>query len=197
MSKAVKSSKLASKNKGSIRLIGGQWGSRKLEVADLNGLRPTTDRVRETVFNWLNPYVHSSRCLDICAGSGALGFEALSRGAEYVDFVELNALAANAIKQSINMLEANACVHQCSAQDFLNRKVVKPYDIVFVDPPFDLNLHQIILNGLLEEGVLDEDALVYCEKPAKEILHLKGWQWHKLKKAKSVEFGLLLKSGES
>jgi len=139
MSKAVKSSKLASKNKGSIRLIGGQWGSRKLDVPDLNGLRPTTDRVRETVFNWLAPYVNNSHCLDVCAGSGALGFEALSS----VDFVELNLTAANSIKQSINVLEANAQVHQCSAQDFLSRKALKPYDIVFVDPPFDLNLHQM------------------------------------------------------
>jgi len=135
--------------------------------------------------------------LDICAGSGALGFEALSRGAEYVDFVELNALTANAIKQSINMLEANAEIYQCSAQDFLNRKVLKPYDVVFVDPPFDLNLHQEILQGLLAQGVLSKEALVYCEKPLKQELPLSGWQWHKLKKTKAIEFGLLLKSGES
>ena len=91
---------------GSCRIIGGKWRGRKIKFDDAEGLRPTTDRIRETVFNWLQPYIHQSRCLDAFAGSGVLGFEALSRGAQEIVFIEKNLKTVKRLKENINTLDA-------------------------------------------------------------------------------------------
>lgn len=182
---------------GVIRIIGGQWRSRKLVVPDLDGLRPTTDRIRETLFSWLLPYVADSHCLDVCAGSGGLGFEALSRGATQVDFVEKNPVAVKFLLENAKTLgikegiEAN--IDRRSILDFLKvNDQDKKYDIIFVDPPFDLNMHDDIFKALVDGEWLAEGAVIYCEKPRFSELSLPDdWYWLKEKRSKNLEFGLL------
>jgi len=127
---------------GSIRIIAGEWRGRKLPVIDVDGLRPTSDRIRETLFNWLMPYLSGSRCLDLFAGTGALGFEAASRGAHNVDFVESHRQVSQALSENIKLLEANAIVHNMAANAFLTRSATESFDLVFVDPPFAENMVQ-------------------------------------------------------
>lgn len=130
-----------------LRIIGGQWRGRRLSFPLLPGLRPTPDRVRETLFNWLNSRLPGSRCLDLFAGSGALGLEALSREAAQVDFVEQAKPAANAIRSALELLEAGGRgrVHQADAGTFIRKPPAAPYDLIFLDPPF----HQGWLDRIL------------------------------------------------
>ncbi|SEA15982.1 16S rRNA (guanine(966)-N(2))-methyltransferase RsmD [Microbulbifer marinus] len=173
-----------------LRIIGGRWRGRKLSFAPVEGLRPTGDRLRETLFNWLQFHLPEARCLDLFAGSGALGLEALSRGAEAVDFVELNRNAAQTLKTQLDLLQAeNGRVHNCSAADFL-AGCQSRYDIVFVDPPFAGDLWQQTLAALA--GHLGEEALVYVETPRDTALTLPaGWQIEKEKRAGQVSMRLL------
>ncbi|WP_448549467.1 16S rRNA (guanine(966)-N(2))-methyltransferase RsmD [Thalassotalea fusca] len=148
---------------GMIRIIGGQHRGRKLSVIDAQGLRPTTDRVKETVFNWLMPYIHGSRCLDCFAGSGSLGFEAWSRGAEHVMLIEKNPTAHQQLEANKALLDAQKIsIQKGDAIATLTKPPAQPFNIVFIDPPF--------FKGLLEEtlrqltlGWLAEDALIYIE----------------------------------
>ncbi|MFS1523633.1 16S rRNA (guanine(966)-N(2))-methyltransferase RsmD [Microbulbifer sp. 2304DJ12-6] len=168
-----------------LRIIGGQWRGRKLQFAAVAGLRPTGDRLRETLFNWLQCSLLGTRCLDLFAGSGALGLEALSRGATSVDFVELNAQAAHTLKEQLQLLGAfGAQVHNCKAHDFL-ASTSKRYDIVFVDPPFADNLWQESLDAL--ESHLAPEALVYVETPRNTALPTPPhWQLDKEKSTGQV-----------
>ena len=193
MNKQGKSPYSKSKNQGTIRIIGGKWRSRKITVAGVEGLRPTTDRVRETVFNWLMPYISGSHCLDVCAGTGVLGFEALSRGAVRVDFVESNATAANMLIENAKALDIDVEVTRQSILDYLKaNQSNKSYDIVFVDPPFDLQMHEQIFAELEKGNWLSSKALIYCEKPRLNQIKLpENWFWYKEKRNKNIEFGLL------
>lgn len=152
-----------SSQSGVIRIISGQFRSRKLKVHDLEGLRPTTDRVKETVFNWLMNDVAHATVLDCFAGSGGLGFEALSRYAEQVTFIELNKQAANQIKDNITLLKAdNAQVVQGDCLNSLS--TLKPsFDLVFVDPPFRQGLAQQCCDTLTALNKIKEDGLIYIE----------------------------------
>ncbi|WP_299585198.1 16S rRNA (guanine(966)-N(2))-methyltransferase RsmD [uncultured Microbulbifer sp.] len=168
-----------------LRIIGGQWRGRKLQFAQVEGLRPTGDRLRETLFNWLQFYLPGAHCLDLFAGSGALGLEALSRGAASVDFIELNPQAARTLKQQLQLLEAtDGQVHNCRATDFLS-DAGKPYDIVFVDPPFADDLWQESLSALA--GQLSQGALIYIETPRNTLLSTPpSWSPIKEKRAGQV-----------
>ncbi|MGL6159795.1 16S rRNA (guanine(966)-N(2))-methyltransferase RsmD [Microbulbifer sp.] len=179
------SRKSASRPLSQLRIIGGRWRGRKLQFAPVAGLRPTGDRLRETLFNWLQFHLPGARCLDLFAGSGALGLEALSRGAAGVDFVELNRGAARTLKEQLGALQAqNGRVHYTSASDFLAHTDTR-YDIVFVDPPFDGDLWQETLAAL--GGHLAKNALVYVETPRdKVVLPPDGWQIAKEKRAGQV-----------
>ncbi len=106
-------------NTNTLRIIGGDWRSRKLSFVDAEGLRPTPDRIRETLFNWLQGYIHGANCLDLFAGSGILGLEALSRGATQVDFVEMNQAAAKQLESNLDLLNANSNVYHQDALDYL------------------------------------------------------------------------------
>jgi len=141
---------------GQIRIIGGQWRGRKLPVPDSAGLRPTTDRVRETLFNWLAPVLPAARCLDCFAGSGALGLEALSRYAGSATLLELERPVAQQLMKNLQTLNAhNGKVIQTNALTFLAQPG-EPFDVVFIDPPFR--------QGLLEQNHwLADDALIYVE----------------------------------
>lgn len=144
-----------------VRIIGGQWKGRKLSFPAHAGLRPTLGRVRETLFNWLAPYLGGTHCLDLYAGSGALGFEALSRGAAEVTFVERDRKAVAAIKANVERLHARASVHQQPAERFLSR-TSGAFHIIFADPPFDHPFGEAQLHTLL--GRLEPQGLLYLER---------------------------------
>ncbi|MCO1332867.1 16S rRNA (guanine(966)-N(2))-methyltransferase RsmD [Microbulbifer sp. OS29] len=168
-----------------LRIIGGQWRGRKLQFAPVEGLRPTGDRLRETLFNWLQFDLHGAHCLDLFAGSGALGLEALSRGARSVDFVELNTHAARTLTEQLKFLGAEgALVHNTKAYDFLGSGD-KKYDIVFVDPPFADDLWQESLDTL--SARLAPGALIYVETPRNTVPSvLTSWYLEKEKGAGRV-----------
>ncbi len=163
------------KSAGQIRIIAGKHKGRKLPVLMAEGLRPTTDRVKETVFNWLMPYIHQANCLDCFAGSGSLGFEAMSRGAAQVTLVELNRAAAKQLQANKELLKANNVnVISNDALSFLKEGTLKEglandsqesFDLVFIDPPFRKQLVEQAAQLLNSYG-LAEDALIYVEMEA-------------------------------
>lgn len=147
-----------------LRIIGGQWRGQKLEFPERPGLRPTGDRVRETLFNWLGHTLQGAQCLDLFAGSGALGIEALSRGATHCDFVDTDREASTYIDRHLGRLDANHCgaTYCAAASDFLG-SASKTWDIVFVDPPFDARVGEATLTLLLTGGHITLDSWVYFE----------------------------------
>ena len=159
-----------------LRIIGGQWRSRKLQFTDAPGLRPTPDRIRETLFNWLQADIHSAVCLDLFAGSGALGFEALSRGAQQLVFVEKDKKAASQLEANLKLLNAaEAEVHCLDALEYLQGDYYKKskkggcvLDIVFLDPPYRKGLLDKSLKLLKEKGLIDQHSLIYLEHEAEE-----------------------------
>jgi len=155
------------------------------------GLRPTTDRVKETVFNWLMPYIHEANCLDCFAGAGSLGFEALSRGAAQVHLVELNNAAAKQLNANKQLLKAdNMRVSNTNVLDFLKAKATQNFDMVFIDPPFRQDL-VVQTCELLENGWLTEKALIYIEMESEGCQQLpNNWQLLKEKVAGQVAYRL-------
>ncbi|WP_288131900.1 16S rRNA (guanine(966)-N(2))-methyltransferase RsmD [Microbulbifer sp.] len=173
-----------------LRIIGGRWRGRKLAFAPIEGLRPTGDRLRETLFNWLQFHLPGARCLDLFAGSGALGLEALSRGAGSVDFVELHRGAAQTLRQQLDLLQAeHGRVHNCPAEMFLTQAALQQesFDLVFIDPPFAGDLWQETISQLCDASLLAENALIYIESPRdKPVPVPPGWQLEKEKQAGQV-----------
>jgi 16S rRNA (guanine966-N2)-methyltransferase len=177
---------------GSLRIIAGRWRGRKLAVLDLAGLRPTSDRIRETVFNWLQPYVGGASCLDLFAGTGALGLEAASRGAENVTLVELNNKAVAQLKTQCQILNADQCqIHHQAASEFLSLNQLQ-YDIIFIDPPYQDDCWSDVAQQLIGSNSLAKDALIYLEYPKQiEMPKLpRQWQLMKEKKAGGVNYCL-------
>jgi 16S rRNA (guanine(966)-N(2))-methyltransferase RsmD len=171
-----------------VRIIGGLWRSRILEFPDVAGLRPTPDRVRETLFNWLGRDLTGWACLDLFAGSGALGFEALSRGAASVVMVESNPAALAALRENARKLGAvNLTVVRGDALEFA-RGARSRFDVVFVDPPYRLHLHAAAL--ALVRGLLVEEGRVYAESEA-ALDAPRGWVILKRARAGKVHFHLL------
>ncbi|WP_085300166.1 16S rRNA (guanine(966)-N(2))-methyltransferase RsmD [Cognaticolwellia mytili] len=166
--------------KGQIRIIAGQYRGRKLPVLMADGLRPTTDRVKETVFNWLMPYVQDAKCLDCFAGSGGLGFEALSRGAKSVTFIELNKAAAQQLTANKTLLKAdNIDILSTNALEFL-QKNQQEFSLVFIDPPFRKGLAQKTAEALSQQG-LSENALIYVEMESDNNQQVMPSHWQLLK----------------
>lgn len=186
---------------GKLRIIGGEWRRRLLPVLDLPGLRPTTDRVRETLFNWLQQDIPGARCLDLFAGSGALGFEAASRGAASVTLLELQSGAYQMLLDNINTLAAAAAgsaaadalnVQQQDALEWLLNAAAQPYDVVFVDPPFAAKLLARSCELLEQRGWLAPEACIYLEMDSKQALPALPdcWKIVKQKKAGQVSYCL-------
>ena len=182
---------------GSCRIIGGKWRGRVIHFDDAEGLRPTTDRIRETVFNWLQVYLPGSICLDAFAGSGVLGLEALSRGAAELVFIEKNKKTASKIKDNIKMLDAQGCtVYQQDVLAWLksvqsSAQIGKPFDLVFLDPPFHLDLLARCSAKLVSCGCLAKDAVIYVEHAVDEEVKLPaGWKKLKQKRAGQVSYQL-------
>lgn len=151
-------------NDGFIRLISGQWRGKKLPVKDKQGLRPTTDRTKETLFNWLMHDIRNANCLDCFSGSGSLGFEALSRYSKYCTFLELDKQVAKQLQTNIDTLKIdNAKVIQGNSLKYLSLPAPLQYDVVFVDPPFSLGLAQPCIEQLESNGYLADECLIYIE----------------------------------
>lgn len=180
---------------GSVRIIGGELRSRKISFPDAAGLRPSADRVRETLFNWLQMAIPAARVLDLFAGSGALGFEAASRGASSVVMVEKAKPAANALRDNRDALATTAVqIIEADALIWLRRDAGKQrFDLVFLDPPFDANQHYEAAYTLAESGCLAPGALVYIEsaEPLDEAMLPSNWTGRKIKRAGAVHSTLL------
>lgn len=182
-------------NNQTIRIIGGQYRGKKLQFPAIAGLRPTPDRVKETLFNWLMQTIHGARCLDAFAGSGALGFEAFSRGAACVVLIEqhpctfanLNKIAQSFASPKLSVIKANAIT-------YLN-ETKESFDLIFLDPPFAEPewlecIHTLALSPRLKTG-----GLIYVESPTVLSLDEQHWEPLKLKQAGQVVYGLYKKKG--
>ncbi|OUS22799.1 16S rRNA (guanine(966)-N(2))-methyltransferase RsmD ['Osedax' symbiont bacterium Rs2_46_30_T18] len=178
-----------------VRIIGGQWRSRKLPFPDIEGLRPTPDRVRETLFNWIQAAVPGAECLDLFAGSGALGFEALSRGAKSCTFVDLAQASCQSLRDNIALLNTtSANVVQQDAISWLKQPTAtadkaNKYHIVFLDPPFNKNHLQGICQLLLDQQMLHDNALIYIESEPGAALQC-PWTMHREKISGQVHYRL-------
>ena len=176
---------------GRIRIIGGRWRGTRLEVPQRPGLRPTSDRVRETLFNWLQPVLPGARVLDLFAGSGALGLEAVSRGAARATLVEHDPALARALREVAGRLEGGAAVEVVAADAlaWLHAQPEAGYDIAFVDPPFDANLWGGVLPALAPK--LADDAWLYVESPAGVApAPPPDWRLHREGGTREVRFAL-------
>ena len=183
----------------SVRIIGGQWRSRKISFTAVEDLRPTPDRVRETLFNWLQDVVVGANCLDLFAGSGALGIEALSRGASHCLFMDSHDQCIKEIQANLQHLNAEGGETRLgdtlqlltnSSQDQTRRK----YNVVMIDPPYAMECAIKCCNLLVEHGWLADEAYVYIEsaKPISESELPKNWQLHRQKKAGNVNYHLAI-----
>ncbi len=174
---------------GSVRIIAGEWRGRRIKIPDATSVRPTPDRVRETVFNWLRDTLAGARCLDLCAGTGVLGFEALSRGAKEAWFVEQDATLVEALKATGVMLGAAPLVVRRDALAFLREPATARFDVVFLDPPYAQPLEPLLE---LLPSWLAPQAAVYIERPRSQGLRsVAGAEWLKQSRAGAVEYGLL------
>lgn len=188
-----------------VRIIGGYWRSRIIKVIDQPGLRPTTDRVRETLFNWLGQNLHGVRCLDMFAGSGVLGFEALSRGAKEVVFLESQAAVFSMLEANLKQLGeppngSHAQLIKANALSWVEKMVPSEFDIVFIDPPFAdtqiLSKSLSLANALLKQSTR---AVIYVECPSETsdsliLADLPGWEIDRQMVAGSAKASLLRKN---
>ncbi|HVE45103.1 MAG TPA: 16S rRNA (guanine(966)-N(2))-methyltransferase RsmD [Gammaproteobacteria bacterium] len=181
---------------GRVRIIGGKWRSRQLFVPTMKDLRPTPDRVRETLFNWLSPWIAGARCLDPFAGTGVLGFEALSRGAAYVEMIDTARGAVENLQRSAALLGATeARIYQAKAPDQM-RVPDQPFDIVFLDPPYQEMLLLPTCFYLEAHHYLADVAYIYVE--AQHAVHDDdlpcGWQVVKSGRAGHVFYHLVCRN---
>ncbi|MDH3620289.1 MAG: 16S rRNA (guanine(966)-N(2))-methyltransferase RsmD [Gammaproteobacteria bacterium] len=179
---------------GRLRIVAGNWRSRLLDIADVPGLRPTSERIRETLFNWLAPRINGARCLDLFAGTGALGLEALSRGAGSTVFVEQSTRAVSTLNENIKTLAAEgATVWQMDALQYLLRERPERFDLVFLDPPFGTDMLEELCRLLAERKMLANDACIYLEqsRSAPEPDLPEGWHVLKNKTAGNVRYMLV------
>ncbi|MEM1175246.1 MAG: 16S rRNA (guanine(966)-N(2))-methyltransferase RsmD [Pseudomonadota bacterium] len=184
---------------GRLRIVAGNWRSRVLPVADVDGLRPTSERVRETLFNWLGPRIEGQRALDLFAGTGALGFEALSRGAANVVFVERSTRAIAALRKAAELLEATAAeIKKDDAFRFLADCGPDCFDLMFLDPPFADDSLNELCRLIDERQIVRRGGRVYIEqdRQADEVVLPAGWERLKSKTAGNVRYSLISVQGE-
>lgn len=180
--------------KNQLRIIGGEWKRRVLPFASIDGLRPTPDRVRETLFNWLMWDIQNSSVLDVCTGSGALGFEALSRGAASVVMIEPDTTQAKILKQNIQLLNAQNCELKVATAQQILPKLKQQFDVVFLDPPYSLDLWQTL--SVLIDPLLKDRAFIYVEadRGLAQLQLPSSWQLIKSTQAGTVQAGLYQKN---
>jgi 16S rRNA (guanine966-N2)-methyltransferase len=187
--------------KGKCRIIAGKWRGRNIHFDDAEGLRPTTDRIRETVFSWLQVYLPNSYCLDCFAGSGVLGFEALSRGSQKVVFIEQNKSTADKLNDNVRALNTDDAIvvhddalhwlelrsqesERAEAEEVSNTSPMRKFDLVFLDPPFHSDMLEPVCILLNRSGCLAENAIIYVEHSADENIVLPEC-WYRLKQKRS------------
>lgn len=177
------------RTRNELRIIGGQWRGRRVRFPDVPAIRPTPDRVRETLFNWLQRVIAGSRCLDLFAGSGALGLEALSRGAARVVFVDRERAVIEHLAQTLAILGARGAeLRVQDARRFLEHKA-QPFDIVFLDPPFEADLLPDVCAALEDRGWLAPGAHVYVESRARAGVPTLSPGWTLIKSGRAGEVG--------
>lgn len=184
---------------GIIRIIGGMWRGRKLKVPEVKDLRPTPDRVRETLFNWLAQHLPGAYCLDAFAGSGALGFEALSRGAQHVVMVDASRQVVSLLKEAASHFKTEQAEIYCASIPEQLKSPTKPFDIVFLDPPYQQPVLLPTCFWLEEKGFLANTAYIYLE--ARQVLTEQDlpphWQIIKSKQAGQVAYHLVLREAKT
>lgn len=190
----MKHKKPISKSNNQVRIIGGQFKRRNINFIDADGLRPTPDRLRETIFNWLMGDLQDARILDVCAGSGVLGFESLSRGASFVTMIEANTAQAAELKRNADILKLtkdNIQIIHNTAQTALTA-LEGTYDVIFIDPPYALNLWQEIIQSILDNQLHHNDTLIYVEsdKTLEPLLSSFNIHWIKSAKVGQVYAGI-------
>ena len=184
---------------GELRIIGGEWRSRRLRFPDAGGVRPTPARIRETLFNWLNYHLAGSSCLDLFAGSGALGLEALSRGAAQATLVDHTPALANALRSNLQTLACDRAQVACmSVEAFLSQPASSPFDIVFMDPPFRQGWLERLFRMLDEHRWVRDGGWIYVEHESELATpaHPAAWQLHRQKTAGQVTYSLFRVIGE-
>ena len=179
---------------GRLRIVGGTLRGSRIDVPDAPDLRPTPDRVRETLFNWLMPVIEGAHCLDLFAGTGALGIEALSRGAAAVNFVEANTQLADLLRANLARLHQSAPVTRSDAMRFLAEGAAR-YDIVFLDPPFAADLWTPAAQALETHERLAPGAWIYVEAPFDAVVQVpEGWDLQREGRAGGVRYALYRRS---
>jgi 16S rRNA (guanine966-N2)-methyltransferase len=183
---------------GLVRIIAGKFRGRRLKVADVKDLRPTPDRVRETLFNWLGPQIIDARCLDLFAGTGVLGFEAVSRGASYVELVDHSMVVVDALRAAAEMLSIeNVRIIKAKVPDQL-KVPEQPFNIVFLDPPYTLELLFPTCFFLEEQNFLANNAHIYLE--ARQLIKdnelPSGWRVIKSGQAGQVYYHLVAREND-
>ena len=178
------------KPQGSVRIIAGQWRGRKLPVLDKPGLRPTSDRVRETLFNWLQGVLPGAQVLDLFAGTGALGFEALSRGAAGATLLEKDPQLAANLRSINEMLGANAVIERADALQWMSQYAGGGFEVVFADPPFAAGLHANVLSQAIT--LVRPEGYLYIEAPLREAIAI-GPAWREIRsgQTRDVSYKLL------
>ncbi len=177
-----------------LRIIAGQWRGRRIPMLALDEVRPTTDRIRETVFNWLQPYIAGAYCLDAFAGTGVLGLEALSRGAAHVVFVDKQKTLCIQLQEQLKQFECQQASVLCHAlpAEKAKTKISHPFDLVFLDPPYQQNLWLPVLTWLENNKLIHERSLVFFEHlKSTSVTWPKNWLFWREQTAGNVHFGLL------
>ncbi len=169
---------------GKVRIIGGKWRSRQLMFPAVNALRPSPDAVRETLFNWLAPTITGARCLDLYAGSGALGFEAVSRGAVSAVLIEKNAKVAQALRKNQTLIDTQnqISVTQCAAVQYISTATAN-FDLVFLDPPFATDELEKACYQLQKHGLIAANGVIYLERASDRKLVYLPETWREIKSA--------------
>ncbi len=180
--------------KSELRIIGGYLRSRRIVFPVIPGLRPTPNRVRETLFNWLAPYIQGAYCLDLFAGSGSLGFEALSRGAGYCLMLDVSIDIINCLKENKALLQIGALDIIQSQFPYPKSIVDRQFDIIFLDPPFHMNYIQRVVEWLKNCDCLSDNAVIYIEteRDSDDFLLPSDWQLVKDKFAGNVRYSLVI-----
>ncbi len=190
------------KGSNKLRIIGGRWRSRKLEFASLPGLRPSTDRVRETLFNWLQTQLPGARCLDLFAGSGALGLEALSRGAAHVTLVDSSEVVVRQLRLNLSLLDAEQdanVVHSQASRWLQSATGAACFDLVFLDPPFAQGMLAGCCEALEQQALLQPNAWIYieAEKTLQPLPVPSHWQLHRSLNAGQLSCYLFQRSADA
>jgi 16S rRNA (guanine966-N2)-methyltransferase len=178
-----------SKPSGTVRIISGRFRGRKLPVLDVQGLRPTTDKNKEMLFSWLMPYISDTRCLDAFAGSGGLGFEALSRHAKSCTFLELDKNVAKKVADNIQLLDLPAQQAEVIRGNTLDtlKNLSQPYGLIFLDPPFNQSLLPQTIERIVEKALLAINGVIYIECEGQGIVYSVPENWQLMKEKRSAQ----------